>query len=361
MVRPLLEYASELWSGQTSQTFIQEAEKDQLIFLRRVLGLHRNVGGVANEVVRAETGCERIVDRWSKLKLGYWRRIFLPLDTNPTRLLTRIAVFRHHEHTHNTHNASGLGTSGWMPTVKNDLTRLDLETYWTDPPSTLLVGRDEWKTRTYDKVDAASDTTRTTRMHNLSSTTHYLALKAWDQTPPQYAFSVGEVGRLGQHTPERYLDDRRDLKGTRLKLLCRTGSLPLMTRVVREARITSGPLANGRCLACTTGDTEDIQHLVLDCPLYTTHRSTLLTDVHRALTNTSGYVTTHCFNNMDKPSQLAVLLGRRTGDPRAEDRIDRSMKRFLRKAWNRRVFITVTINNIFNTKYSVYQKTAAIA
>ena len=70
----------------------------------------------------------------------------------------------------------------------------------------------------------------------MSSAAEYVHTKEWGPTEQQYAFSSGEVGRRGQRTPEAYLDDRTNLKGTRLKLLCRLGALPLMRRVGREVR-----------------------------------------------------------------------------------------------------------------------------
>ena len=53
LVRPLLEYASDLLGGQMTQALIEEAETVQMTFLRGTLGLHANGSGVANEVVRA--------------------------------------------------------------------------------------------------------------------------------------------------------------------------------------------------------------------------------------------------------------------------------------------------------------------
>ena len=50
----------------------------------------------------------------------------------------------------------------------------------------------------------------------LPSTKNYVNLKEWG------AFT-GEVDKLGQHVPERYLDDRDSLKGTRLKFLSYRG------------------------------------------------------------------------------------------------------------------------------------------
>jgi len=39
---------------------VEKAEAVQMTFLRGTLGLHANGGGVADEVVRAEVGCERL-------------------------------------------------------------------------------------------------------------------------------------------------------------------------------------------------------------------------------------------------------------------------------------------------------------
>jgi hypothetical protein len=63
----------------------------QTTFIKGTLGLHANWSGVSNEVVRAEVGAERIQDRWAKLQLGYWRRLF---KAPRTRLLRKVADFR---------------------------------------------------------------------------------------------------------------------------------------------------------------------------------------------------------------------------------------------------------------------------
>jgi hypothetical protein len=58
-----------------------------------------------------------------------------------------------------------------------------------------------------------------------------MEIKEWGANPPEYSFSSGEENRIGQHVPERYLDDRDDLKGTRLKCLSRLGALPVMGHI----------------------------------------------------------------------------------------------------------------------------------
>ena len=90
-------------------------------FLRGTLGLHSNGSGVADEVVRAEMG-ERLQDRWAKLKLGYWNRLFnVPAD----RLLWVVAEFRWKERAYS--GGNGYGSKGWMPAAEAILKRANLD------------------------------------------------------------------------------------------------------------------------------------------------------------------------------------------------------------------------------------------
>ena len=49
-----------------------------------------------------------------------------------------------------------------------------------------------------------------------------------------------------------------------------------------------------------------------------------------------GELDAAAFDGLSTFGQELVLLGRRFGDPAAEDRIDGMVKRFLTKAWNLR-------------------------
>ena len=94
------------------------AEQVQMVFLRGVLGLHANGSGVSDAVIRAEVGCEPLADRWAKLKLGYWRRIF---NAEGGRLLRHVGEFRHTEWVAS--GGRGYGRRGWMRTAHNQLHR----------------------------------------------------------------------------------------------------------------------------------------------------------------------------------------------------------------------------------------------
>jgi hypothetical protein len=347
LVRPLLEYASELWEGTIPADQERAAEAVQMTFLRGTLGLHANGSGIANEVVRAETGCERLCDRRAKLKLGYWRKLF---TARPDRLLTKVANFRWRECV----NDGAFGNRGFMPTAKTAFARVGMLDYWQQPDRVENLSHGAWKEEVDEAVNTTSDRERAERMLTLPSASTYLSIKEWGVNPKEYAFSQGEVGRLGQHVPERYLDDRCDLKGTRLKLLCRTGSLPVLDRVGRESQPARWPAALRTCMACNTGEVEDVSHFMMACPLFSAARDRMLAETRKALSRSLGPLGTREFDALPREGKLVVLLGRRVEDKAVEDRIDRTVKVYLKKAWNARDSIRITINNKLGTNYGVF-------
>ena len=155
--------------------------------------------------------------------------------------------------------------------------------------------------------------------------------------------------------PERYLDDRRNLKGTRLKMLCRTGCLPLMVRVGREV-VPKWPREMRTCLACNSGATEDVRHFVMECPAYAERRRGLLSQVARAAERS---VVDIPFSAVSVEKQFQLLLGKRVGDRLFEDRVDWQMKKFLVKSWNAREPIKTAINSHFGTDYGMFRTSSA--
>ncbi len=251
----------------------------------------------------------------------------------------------------------GWGSKGWMIGARNTLIRYGLERYWLLPTLARETHRLGWRQLVYDAVDKASDEVRNTRLATLSSARDYVEIKEWSKNTEAYSFSSGENGRLCQHVPERYLDDRSDLKGTRLKLLCRTGCLPVMDRVGRELK-PPWPKGDRICYVCNTGAVEDVKHFTMDCPKYTQKRNTLISRVANILQCSSGTVSGDEFTCMPSNAKSQILLGKRIGDPKTEDQIDRLTKRFLTKAWNARFPVTTAINRVMGTNYGVFSKTS---
>jgi hypothetical protein len=227
--------------------------------------------------------------------------------------------------------------------------------YWADPAAVGRVSEADWKKKADLAVDATHDRARADRMARMPSTTTYVEVKEWGRNPEEYSFSSGEVGKLGQLVPERYLDDRRNLKGTRLKMLCRTGCLPLMERVGREVE-PKWPREMRTCLACNSGAVEDVRHFVMECPAYAERRRGLLTQVAQAAQRSAVDIP---FDATTVEEQLQVILGKRVGDRRFEDKVDWQVKKFLVKSWNAREPVKKAINVIFGTQYGIYRASSA--
>jgi hypothetical protein len=273
-----------------------------------------------------------------------------------TRLLRKVADFRWKERMLVGNKYYGM--RGWMATAEASLTTMGLQAFWRAPADAAALELSEWRSLTHDAVNTASDEARGARMAALSSTSTYVEVKDWGPNPEGYSFSSGEVGRMGQHVPERYLDDRTDLKGTRLKLLCRLDCLPIMVRVGREVR-PKWARETRTCLACNGGQVEDVHHFIMECPLYSVQRGHMFHDVRGSLARSLGPGDPYGYDGMGVARQLQVLLGKRIGDPIVEDRIDRTVKTYLRKAWNARAAVTTAINSVLGTKYDVFMRASS--
>jgi hypothetical protein len=208
----------------------------------------------------------------------------------------------------------------------------------------------KWKDQVYAAVEEASDSARRVEMASLPSAADYVGMKEWGVNKPEYSFSVGEEGRLGQRVPERYLDDRDCLKGTRLKMQCRLGCLPVMDRVGREAK-PAWRKELRVCHSCGTGVVEDVTHFVYECPAYAAKRKRMMERVRKLLVSCGKH---GWFASLDAKARLLVLLGQRIGAPAVENAIDRAVKQFLVKSWNIRSPLTTAINKIMGTAYGVY-------
>ena len=98
---------------------------------------------------------------------------------------------------------------------------------------------------------------------------------------------------------------------------------------------------------------EDVRHFTMDCARYGAKRAGLLERVRLILTSAACDLTAQAFDDMDSQDQCEVILGKRIGDPIAEDRIDSAVKRYLTKAWNLRAEVTANINAVLGTAYDL--------
>ena len=333
MVRPVLEYAAELWAGEIPKELVKKAEKVQTDFARAILGL-QGQWGVPNVLVRAELGLEKLSSRWEKLRLGYWRRIQV---AEPSRALAVVARARRWQCMW---GGAGMGRWSWMVGTRNLLRSRGLAEYWNSPILCSQHTKDSWKDKVYDRVEAHFEGERDTKAATLTSLSRYVKLKSWERVESSRAEFVGEVGQHGALAVERYLDEVRDRLGCRLKLLCRAGCLPVMARVAWELGVSH---EQGRCMLCRQGQ-EDINHIFLSCQAYSQHREKLLSAVRISYSRGNSGADILA---ADDERVVEVLLGARAGCKRTEDEVDRATKRFLQKVWKTRRGVTAAVNQEF--------------
>ena len=98
---------------------------------------------------------------------------------------------------------------------------------------------------------------------------------------------------------------------------------------------------------------ENIHHFIMDCPRYASKRADLVNRIESVLERSNCKLSADTFADMSSREQFEVILGKRIGDPIAEDLIDSAVKRFLTKAWNLRAGVTASINAALGTAYDV--------
>ena len=232
-------------------------------------------------------------------------------------------------------NANLPFNNGWMGKIKKLLCDRGLDSAWNDPSSCTEVTKSVWKSSVFEAIEISETTATTNRLAKLSSNSaaRFLRSKDWGKLRKEFATSKSEAGRRGALVCERYLDDRKEPIGRRLKLMCRAGCLPLLKRIAREEKL---PALAGTCKMCNKGTIEDLDHFILDCEAYSKPR-TKLTEL--------SLLDPFCLNPEDR---LDFLLGRSTGSEETDTLIDLTFKRFLKKAWRIRIWLVKEINSTFN-------------
>jgi len=262
IVRPVLEYAAELWAGDINKELTKRAEAVQINFARIILGLN-GCQSIPDDFIRAELGMEKLTARWEKLRLGYWRRLHV---TAPTTTLRAVVALRKWQ----VDWAPPAFDNGWMGKTKTLLQEGGFLEDWSDPNLCCTMSKRGWKNAVYHSVEERETSNMISRLSSMNSrhAARFVRSKFWGKVEKDFACFTGEIGRRGALVPEPYLDDRDEPIGRRLKLMCRAGCLPKM--VIREAKL---PVARGTCKMCKSGSIEDIEHLVMVCEAHSRHHT----------------------------------------------------------------------------------------
>ena len=327
IVRPMLEYAAELWSGEITKKMAKRAESVQTNFLRAILGVF-GCQSIPDDFIRAELGMEKLSARWEKLRLGYWRR----LHTSAVGTTLNSLV---HLRGEQVDGAKTVFNNGWMGKTKKLLLDRGLESVWNEPTSCTEMSKSTWKATVYEAVESFETIATSDRLSKLKSSAaaRFLRSKNWGKLSKEYATSKSEAGRRGALVIERYLDDRLEPVGRRLKLLCRAACLPLLKRIAREEKL---PQTAGTCKMCCEGVIEDLEHFIFSCVAYTKSRAKL-------------FETTQLLpDSLPPEDRLDIPLGRSTDFEETDTLVDMAIKRFLKKAWRTQIWLVKETNKALN-------------
>lgn len=344
IVRPILEYGAELWGGKISAKVAAEAEAVQSSFLQASLGVHKSGMGVSLDFLRAECGVEMLAARWSKLMLGYWRRLQV---ADSSRALVAVATLRIAQV--KACNAV-LGKNSIMASMRDVLTKHGLGHFWNVPSSCtsgLFVSKCQWKECYYARVELEQDSARAVRMAALSSLSDYVSIKEWGFNDKSHSKFSGEIGRPGFRVCESYLDDRSQGQDiNRLKLLSRCRALPVLSRIGRER---NWPNSLCLCMNCPSGEVEDVRHFFMSCNSYEVMRAELFSRIEHMI---SVQALHECdvvsFNQLDINAKFNIILGKRIGNMKVESGIDLAVKMFIKSAWSNRDHIRLKLNSLLH-------------
>jgi exonuclease III len=334
VVRPVMEYAAELWAGEISEEMSKKMEKIQTDFARSVLGL-TGCWGVPNVLVRAELGLEKLEARREKLRMGYWRRVQV---AETSRAFYKVAVMRRRQVVEGT-NGDGMGS--WMWKTRELLWRRGLGEFWDEPESIVDVSKERWKEMVYQAVEERHDKVRGEELAGMNSMKRYSDVRSWGRMDEGRAAYAGEVGRMGALVCERYLDDVKEREATKLKIKCRAKCMPLMKRVMKEANL---PPEWARCVMCDSGDVEDEEHFLMKCKAYERHRERMMEKVAEAYSVGNGGQ--GGFEELGDEEKMKILLGQQVGGKAPEDNIDHAMKRYVKRAWRARKRVTRKVEDL---------------
>lgn len=333
LVRPILEYACEIWAGEIPNNIINEAERLQTNFAKAILGLtgHR---AISNDFIRSELGLEKLEARWEKARLSFWRRLWL---SDPDRILFKIATLRKDQIRDNDPNAN----DNWMRGMRDLLQNRSLADAWNDVNECTKISKQAWREIMHNKIETHFETLRKARMENMPTMAMYKTIKHWSWVGAERAVLKGEAKLRGAMVSEPYLDDHQETMGRKLKLLCRANCLPLLPLIAHER---GWDPSWTKCLMCNSNSPETLHHVLLDCSAYNTDRARILskvTEIHDK--NRRG----RRWNSLQHNEKVQILLGQRVYSSKAEKEIDHFSKRLLHRIWRKRKHLTRTLNAEF--------------
>ena len=96
---------------------------------------------------------------------------------------------------------------------------------------------------------------------------------------------------------------------------------------------------------CTTGQVEDITHVLEDCPAYDEREELAARVEHIAQHQGSG---AEGFRGLDRAERVLVVLGKQLRNAKVEAAVDLTVKMYLGKVWQKRACVRGALNGLLH-------------
>ena len=178
---------------------------------------------------------------------------------------------------------------------------------------------------------------------SMSTLENYHHIKCWEIISKERAYAKTHIGRQAPRFLEPYLVEwPNDKRGTRLKILARSGQLLLNGMQAQRSRAMG---ALSMCLCCNSDSEETFHHFLMECPAYHHLRNRRDQRVHRALSAAQRGVEPGLvmnsgeFDSLSSYDRMLRILGKRMDFVKTEEAIDRACRKYLVRAWEERKVI----------------------
>lgn len=269
LVRPLLEYCSEVWSIQPWVG----AESVQIKMGKRILACPLQT---SSEAVRGELGWHCMEARYQQARVVFWGKLQLMEPSNPARVIFEASQLFYAQSAAGDARVpdvpaeegwavtyappSAMGLTLWCAQLKGDLFQLGLSSFFNNPSSLLYRGLDQWKLRIQRAV-AVRESARWWR-----AVTESAILQTYRLLRPDPKKLQREMYLSISH--DRWKDRR--LNGRRILTRLRCGCNELRIHTGRWAGI---PRDSRLCELCGE-DVETETHFLLHCTFFRDQRAT---------------------------------------------------------------------------------------
>jgi hypothetical protein len=278
LVRPLLEFASEVWSANEPWP---EAEQLQRRIGPRILQAPQRAAGVA---VMGELGWQSLEARWQQLRLSFWAKILRMPASSPQRMVYDESLRYHASNAHGSDfvpsaealegwtvfrgHARTAVSSLWCAQIQRDLFTTGLTAVWNYPASARNMMQHEWKEKVRIAVSLREQRCwwREVQLHD--SLSFFSSIKESFQLQREAYLEVSHGGWNDRVRLGRMALTRLRIASSALRI--HTGAWEGLEEALRL------------CQLCAEA-VEDEEHFLLHCTFFQQQRDALFTRIEALL------------------------------------------------------------------------------